>query len=136
MGAFRNLAVLAGRIFIAGVFIYDATLIARFAGENLGYVESFGVPGFLLWPAGLFQFGGGILIVLGLLTRITALGFTAFCLLTALIFHSNAADVTEAVQFGKDLGLASGFLFLAVSGAGEWSLDARLGTDLWPLRRG
>jgi putative oxidoreductase len=134
MSLFRNLGLLAGRIFIAAVFIYDATLIARFGTENLGYVESFGVPGFLLWPAGLFQFLGGILIIVGLLTRITALGFAVFCLLTALIFHRNAADVTEAIQFGKDLGLASGFLFLAASGAGEWSLDARLLTDRWPLR--
>ena len=135
MSLFRNLALLAGRFFIAAVFIYDATLIARFATENRGYVESFGVPGFLLLPAGLFQFIGGLLIVIGLFTRITAIGFAIFCLLTALIFHHNAADVTEAIQFGKDLGLAAGFLFLAASGAGAWSLDARLGTDLWPFAR-
>ena len=28
-------------------------------------------------------------------------------------------------QFGKDIGLAGGFLLLAAAGAGRWSLDAR-----------
>jgi len=83
----------------------------------------------------LLQFAGGLLIVLGLFTRIAALAFAGFCLLTALIFHRNVADVMEAIQLGKDLGLAGGFLFLAAAGAGGWSLDARLGTDGWPLGR-
>jgi len=136
MVALRNLALFAGRIFIAAIFIYDATLIARFPGDNLAYLESHGVPGFALWPTALLQFAGGLMIVVGLLTRLTAVAFAAFCLLTALTFHRDLADLTEAIQFGKDLGLAGGFLFLAAAGAGDWSLDVRLRTDFWPLSRG
>ena len=136
MVGLRNLAILLGRIFIAAIFIYDATLIVRFPSDNVAYMESFGVPAFLLWPTGLFQFAGGLMIVLGLLTRIVALGFAGFCLVTALTFHRDLADLTELIQFGKDFGLAGGFLFLAAGGAGGWSLDARLGTDFWPLGRG
>jgi uncharacterized membrane protein YphA (DoxX/SURF4 family) len=62
-------------------------------------------------------------------------GTTAFCVLTALTFHHNLADLTELIQFGKDFGLVGGFLFLAAGGAGDWSLDARLRTDFWPLSR-
>jgi putative oxidoreductase len=57
-------------------------------------------------------------------------------LLTALTFHRNLVDLTELIQFGKDFGLAGGFLLLAAGGAGDWSLDARLRTDFWPLSRG
>jgi putative oxidoreductase len=135
MTALRHLAMLVGRLFIAAIFIYDATLIARFPADNAAYIEGFGVPGFLLWPSALLQFAGGVLIVLGLLTRSLAAALALFCLLTALIFHRNFADVMETIQFGKDLGLAGGFLFLAANGGGAWSLDARLGTDCWPLRR-
>jgi putative oxidoreductase len=131
-----NLALFVGRIFIAAIFIYDAILIARFPAENHTFIQNFGVPGFLLWPAALLQFIGGVLIVLGLFARLAALVLSAFCILTAIIFHRNLADVMEAVQFGKDFGLAGGFLFLAAAGAGAWSLDARLGTDLSPFRRG
>jgi putative oxidoreductase len=131
----RNLALVAGRIFISAIFIYDATLLARFPGDNVVYLESFGVPSFVLWPTALFQFAGGLTIVVGLVTRLTALAFTAFCVLTALTFHHNLADLTELIQFGKDFGLVGGFLFLAAGGAGDWSLDARLRTDFWPLSR-
>jgi putative oxidoreductase len=133
MVALRNLALLAGRIFIAAIFVYDATLLARFPGDNVAYLESFGVPSFVLWPAALFQFAGGLMIVVGLVTRLTALGFAAFCLLTALTFHRNLVDLAELIQFGKDFGLAGGFLLLAAGGAGDWSLDARFRTDFWPL---
>jgi putative oxidoreductase len=136
MVALRNLALLAGRIFIAAIFVYDATLLARFPADNVAYLESFGVPSFVLWPTAFFQFAGGLMIVAGLVTRLTALGFAAFCLLTALLFHRNLVDLTELIQFGKDFGLAGGYLFLAAGGAGDWSLDARLRTDSWPLSRG
>ena len=136
MIALRNVALLTARIFMAAIFIYDATLIARFPGDNHSFIQSFGVPGFMLWPAALFQVVGGALIVLGLVSRLAAIGLAAFCVLTALIFHRNLADVMEAIQFGKDFGLAGGFLVLAAAGAGNWSLDARLRTDSWPFGRG
>jgi putative oxidoreductase len=131
----RNLALLGGRIFIATVFIYDAFLLARSPADSVAYMEQFGVPGALLWPTALFEFVGGLMIVAGLLTRLTSLGFAGFCILTALIFHRDLADTTEIIQFGKDFGLAGGFLFLAVAGAGSWSLDAQFRTDFWPLSR-
>jgi putative oxidoreductase len=129
MGMLCNLAFLAGRVFIAAIFIYDASLIARSPLDNASYIENFGVPGVMLWPTALLQFFGGLMIVVGLLTRPVALAFAGFCLLTALIFHRDFADTNELIQFGKDFGLAGGFLFLAAGGAGAWSLDA-----LWARR--
>ncbi len=136
MDAIRNLALLLGRVAIAAVFIYDATLLARFPDGNIAFMERFGVPGIMLWPTAAFQFVGGLLIVFGLLTRATALAFAGFCALTALTFHRNVGDINEAIQFGKDFALAGGFLFLFSGGAGAWSLDRRLGLACWPLKRG
>jgi putative oxidoreductase len=135
MTALRDFAFFVGRIFMAGIFIYDAILIAQAPGDNRAYIESFGVPGFMLWPTAILQFVGGILLIVGLATRLAALGFAGFCILTALIFHQNFSDVMEAIQFGKDFGLAGGFLFLAAAGAGGWSLDSLFGSDAWPLKR-
>jgi putative oxidoreductase len=136
MAEFRNLALLGGRIFIASVFICDAFLLLRSPADSVAYMEQFGVPGALLWPTLAFELVGGMMIVAGLLTRLTSLCFAGFCLLTALIFHRDLADTTEFIQFGKDFGVAGGFLFLAVAGAGSWSLDALFRTDSWPLARG
>ncbi len=135
MDAIRNLALLIGRVAIAAVFIYDATLLMRFPEANVAFMERFGVPGALLWPTAAFQFAGGLTIIAGLATRAAAFAFAGFCAMTALIFHHDVGGVSEAVQFGKDVGLAGGFLFLVAAGAGAWSIDRRLGTDCWPLPR-
>jgi len=125
LDGFRDPILLVGRLFIAAIFIYDATLAVRFADANVAYMQQFGVPGFLLYPAAIFQFVGGLLILVGLYARATALAFAGFCVLTALIFHHEWADLNELVQFGKDFGLAGGYLFLTAAGAGRWSVDHR-----------
>ena len=128
MESLRNLAILAGRILIAGVFIYDAILLVRFPEANMIYMEEYDVPTILLWPTAAFQFLGGIMIVLGYWTRLTALAFAGFCCATALIFHWDS-ETGELIQFGKDMALAGGFLFLAVAGGGRWSVDGYRGGE-------
>ena len=105
---------LAGRVFLAAIFIYDATLIVRFPADNLAYMQQHGVPGLLLYPTAAFQFFGGLAIVFGLWLRPVALAFAGFCLMTAILFHRDFADAGELIQLGKDVGLAGGFLLLAV----------------------
>ncbi len=60
-----------------------------------------GVPGFLLPLTILLEFGGGLAILLGFLTRTTALFTAGFTLLTALIFHSNFAEGVNSLMFMK-----------------------------------
>jgi putative oxidoreductase len=134
METLRNFALLVARVAMAGVFIYDATLLAQFPDNNVAFMEKFGVPGAMLWPTAAFQLIAGLLLVLGLATRLSALAFAGFCALTALVFHHDFAQVSESIQFGKDAALAGGFLALAVAGAGAWSVDRRLDTDFWPFR--
>jgi putative oxidoreductase len=106
--------LLIGRVLLAAVFIYDATLMVRFPVENAAYMGQFGVPAALLYPTAVFQVVGGLMIVLGLWLRPVALAFAGFCLLTAILFHHDFAAASELIQFGKDVGLAGGFLLLAV----------------------
>ena len=49
-----------------------------------------------------------------------AMGFT---LLTAFIFHSNFAEGVNSLMFMKNLTIAGGFLLLAVTGPGAYSID-------------
>ena len=113
----RNPILLVGRVFIAAIFIYDATLLVRFPADNVAYMQQFGLPGILLYPTAIFQFFGGLMIVFGLWLRPTAVAFAGFCLMTAIVFHHDFAQLTELIQFGKDVALAGGFLFLAANGA-------------------
>ena len=122
----RDPLLLIGRVLIAALFIDDATLMVRFADANAAYMEQFGLSGLLLYPTALLQFAGGVLVLFGAWTRPAALALAAFCLATALVFHHQLADTGEIIQFGKDIGLAGGYLFLAAEGAGTVSVDHRL----------
>ncbi len=124
MERLHDLALLLGRICLAGLFVYDATVMVRSWDQTAAYMADFGVPGFLLPVAALFQFVGGILLVLGYRTRLTALAFAAFCIVTAVVFHLASGN---AIQFGKDVALAGGFLVLAAAGGGRWAADAYRG---------
>jgi putative oxidoreductase len=73
-----------------------------------------------------FELGAGVMILVGLQTRIAALMLAAFCVATALLFHTRFGVRNELLHFEKDLAIAGGFLVLAAFGGGAWSIDAWL----------
>jgi putative oxidoreductase len=85
-----------------------------------------GVPGFLLPLTILLEFGGGLAIMFGFLTRTVALFTAGFTVLTALLFHTNFAEGVNQLMFMKNLAIAGGFLVLAVAGPGGFSIDRLL----------
>jgi putative oxidoreductase len=93
------------------------------------YMAAFGVPGALLWPAAALELAGGILLVIGLATRPTALVLAGWCLLTAAIFHTAWSDQIQQVMFLKNMTMAGGFLMLAKTGSWQASADALLAPD-------
>jgi putative oxidoreductase len=121
----NNLALLVARIFIAGLFIWDGTVILRNIEGTIDYMQSFGVPSLLLPLVVGFQILGGVLIVLGWFTRIVAVLFAGFAVMTALFFHRDLGVHNEALQFAKDIAISGGFLALFAAGPGAWSIDAR-----------
>ena len=115
--------LLLGRILIAGIFLWDGAAMARAPGLAADYMGAFGIPIFLLPAVILLQLGGGLLVVAGWQTRIVALAFAGYTVLTALIFHTDFANANELLQFGKDLAICGGFLLLAADGPGALSID-------------
>jgi len=123
----KNLAAPLGRLLLSLIFILGgAGKFANLAGTG-AYMQSAGVPSALALPAAAFELLGGLAILVGWQTRITALLLAGFCLLTAALFHHNFADQTQMIMFLKNLGLAGGFLTLYANGAGGMSMDARKG---------
>lgn len=124
-GFATNTAAVLARILLSGLFLYEAWFKLTHYAQAIGYAEKFGVPAAALPLALLIETVGGLQIVIGFSTRLAALALAAFCLSTAFLFHTRLTDGNEVLHFGKDLGLAGGFLLLAINGAGAWSLDAR-----------
>ena len=116
---------LTGRVFISGVFLLSGfSKIGNYDG-TVGWMESFGLPGFLLIPAIILEIVAPILIVIGYQTRIAAGALSLFCIDTAIIFHTDFSDQMQFIAFMKNLALAGGFLFLVVNGAKGYCLDKK-----------
>ena len=90
------------------------------------FVESGGLPGFLAWPAAIFEVVAGLAIIAGFFTRYAALALSAFCVLTALLYHQGPEEMNVMM---KNLALAGGFLVLYAHGPGLLSVDARRGGE-------
>ncbi len=121
---------LFGRLGLSLIFIISGWgKIAGYAATQQ-YMEAMGVPGSLLPLVIALELGGGLAILAGGFTRAIALALAAFSLASAVLFHGNLGDATQAIMFWKNVAMAGGFLMLAANGAGALSLDA-----LWARRR-
>ena len=127
MDKMKDVALLAGRVLLALMFVMAGWgKIGGYAGTQ-GYMEAMGVPGFMLPLVILLELGGGLAIVLGLFTRSISVLLAGFTLMAAFIFHYQPAEQMQMLMFMKNLSVAGGCLALAAAGPGAFSLDARLG---------
>jgi putative oxidoreductase len=92
-----------------------------------GAFEGMGVPmAGLVGPVVAFlEFAGGLALIAGLLTRVAAAGLAATMLGAMVLVHLPAGFfLPNGVEFV--LTLFGAALVLAVTGAGAWSVDARI----------
>jgi len=126
MKKLEDIGILVARILMPILFISAGWgKITGYAGTQQ-YMEAMGVPGALLPLTILLEFGGGLAILFGLLTRTTALITAIFTVLTAILFHSNFAEGMNSLMFMKNLTIAGGYLLLALTGPGAISIDRLL----------
>jgi putative oxidoreductase len=111
-------------------FMTGLLFFAHGSAKLIGWpvVEMFkdGVP--LTSPggvAGILEFFGGILIVLGLFTRYTA--FVLSGLMAVAYFMAHAPQGFHPINNNGELAImyCFVFLYLAAAGGGPWSLDAK-----------
>jgi putative oxidoreductase len=88
------------------------------------------VPGFLQFLAALSEFGGGIALVLGLLTSLASLGIFCTMLFAILMVHLRAGQPFVDPAGGPSFELPSHYLIIAlaliIGGPGNLSLDSRI----------
>lgn len=123
MERFQDISMLLGRVFLSLIFIVSGfNKITDYAGTQ-EYMESMGVPALMLPLVIILELLGGIAILIGFKTRIVALLFIGFNVISALLFHSDFGDQTQMTMFMKNIAIAGGFLLLFAQGAGAYSID-------------
>ena len=118
-----NVLDLIGRILISALFLVSAFNKVFNLDGSMGWMESFGVPGFFIFPAIAIEIILPILVIVGYQAKIAASILAIFCLLTAFLFHFDFSDQSQLVSFLKNIGLAGGFLFIVANGTKDWAVD-------------
>ena len=120
-----NLLDFIGRVFISALFLTSAyNKIINYSGTII-WMESFGVPGFLLSPTIALEIILPLFIIIGYQTKMSAIVLSLFTVSTALIFHSDFSNQMQMIAFLKNIALAGGFIFIAVNGPKDWAIDKK-----------
>lgn len=118
-----NVLDLIGRILISALFLISAyNKIFNLEG-SMNWMEGFGVPSFLIFPAIAIEIILPVLVIIGYQARLAAGILSIFCILTAFVFHFDFSNQSQLISFLKNIGLAGGFLFIVANGTKDWSVD-------------
>jgi putative oxidoreductase len=90
-----------------------------------GFFASVGIPGEMALLIGLLEVVGGILLIVGFITRVTAILFTIEMICTILIVKAGNGFMGQG-GFEVDLLLMSIAISLALSGPGRVSIERDL----------
>tara|TARA_B100001248_G_C27384136_1_gene458699 strand:- start:1710 stop:2096 length:387 start_codon:yes stop_codon:yes gene_type:complete len=120
-----NLIDLVGRILISALFLISAYYKIFSIDGSMSWMEGFGVPGLLLYPAIALEIILPLFVIIGYQTRFSASLLAIFCIITAFIFHFNFQEQMQIIAFFKNLGLAGGFIIVALHGSKDWAFDKK-----------
>lgn len=124
MSQSHALVSLIARVLLSAIFIMSgAGKIASYT-QTAGYMASQGVPGELLPVVIAVEFLGGLGVLLGVLSRWSALAMAGFSIVAALLFHNNFADKMQLIAFMKDMAMAGGLLLITVNGPGRYAVHS------------
>jgi len=116
-----------GRLLIALIFVMSVLGKIAAPAATIAYIQSAGAP---LAPAAyaiavIVEVVGGLALLVGFQTRLTAAVLAIFTLATAVLFHNNMADQNQMIHFLKNIAITGGLLQVIAFGAGAFSLDNR-----------
>ena len=120
-----NLIDFIGRLFISALFLISAYNKIFSIDGTMGWMEGFGISGFLLYPTIALEIILPLLIIIGYQARLSAGLLAIFCLVTAFIFHNDFTNQMETISFLKNVGLAGGFLFILANGTRDFSINKK-----------
>ena len=120
-----NLIDFIGRLLISALFLISAYNKIFSIDGTMGWMEGFGIPGFLLYPTIVIEIILPLSIIIGYQAKLSAGLLAIFCLATAFIFHFDFENQSETISFLKNIGLAGGFLFIVTNGTRDWSINRK-----------
>ncbi|TBR10697.1 MAG: DoxX family protein [Candidatus Nitrosotenuis sp.] len=117
---FQDITHFGIRIAIGVIFLVHGS--QKFNPGFVGFLTSLGIPAEMQIPIALVEFVPGILLIVGVLTRISS-ALLAVDMLGAIFLVKHAASLTGERGFEFDLILLAGNLAIIAGGPGRVSLS-------------
>ena len=115
-----------GRILLSTLFLIEGVKKFFLQEETILYMEDYGVPEILFFPALITEILFSLLLIIGYKTRFSASVMALFTLTVAIIFHTNFNNDMQLIIFLKDIAIAGGFLIIASNEPKICSIDYML----------
>jgi putative oxidoreductase len=132
----KPLALLLLRAGLGVVFIFHGyPKLLTHTQEIMGAFGKMGFPGYFVYIAGVVEFFGGIVLILGLFTRIAALLLAGEMAIAVLRVHLPQGTIMDVKNYEFPMILALTCFALATLGAGLISLDHAIYRGGRPARR-
>jgi len=113
----------AGRLLLSALFLIEG--MGKFSSQEdvILYMENYGVPEILFFPATILEIVFPLLLVIGYKTKWAASIMALFTFTVAIIFHTNFSEGMQMIFFLKDMAIAGGFMIIIAYGPDKISLD-------------
>lgn len=117
------IAALIGRILLAVIFIVSGIGKMIDPAPAAGMMAATGLPANMAMEVGVFELVAGLLLAIGLMTRLVSIVLFVYIGLTILFFHNALADPAQQVNALKNLAIMGGMLMVFAYGQMRWSYD-------------
>lgn len=116
--------VTISRVLIALLFVVVGFGKITGFGSTVVMVASAGfpMPEIMTVLAIIFEFGGGLMLLLGFHARTAAWMLVVFTVIATLGYHMNWANQMNMLMTLKNLAIIGGLLQVAIYGAGRWAV--------------
>jgi len=120
----KPLGQLLLRVGLGAVFMFAGyPKLFTHTHDMMLFFQKVGFPGYFVYIAGVLEFFGGIILILGLFTRIAALLLAGEMAIAVLKVHVPQGPITNMKNYEFPMILALACFALATIGAGMLSLD-------------
>ena len=129
----NDFLLLVGRVLLGWLFLASGSgKLVNIPGTT-AYFTNLGIsaPQLCSWFAGIVEVVLGAALILGAATRYAALGSLVWVIIATAIAHRYwtypaQAQVAQYNNFLKNIAIIGGVLYIFVTGAGRYSIDAML----------
>ena len=112
-----------GRLLLSALFLIEGFAKVSMQENVIMYMEDYGVPGILFFPAIILEILFPLILIAGYKTKWIASIMALFTFSVAIIFHTDFTEGMQVMLFLKDIAIAGGFMIIIAHGPGKISLD-------------